>query len=68
MSAQQKAETKAELTDEELEALKAARFRERVNRVLAAMRREGVDWQAVLHITPDGRIGARVMPVEMRER
>ena len=56
------------LSDEELETLRRQRFRARVERVLAAMREEGVDWQAVLHITPDGRIGARVMPVEMRER
>jgi len=48
-----------------LEALRARRFQERVQRVVEVMRREGVDWRGVPYITPEGRIAVRVVPVEM---
>jgi hypothetical protein len=53
-------------SDQELETLARQRFQERVNRVLAVMREERVDWRAVPYVTPDGRIAARVAPVEMQ--
>ena len=54
-----------EVSDEEIERLRRERFGERVRRVLEVMHRERVDWQATPFITPDGRIGTRVMPVEL---
>jgi hypothetical protein len=54
------------LSDAELEALARRRFEERVNRVLAAMREERIDWRAIPYVTPEGRIAARVAPVEMQ--
>jgi hypothetical protein len=55
----------ARITDAELEGLRQARFRERVQRVLVVMQREGVDFRGVPIITPEGRIGVRVVPVEV---
>jgi hypothetical protein len=52
------------LSDADLEALARQRFQERVDRVLAVMREERVDWRAVPYVTPDGRLAARVAPVE----
>lgn len=57
----------AALSDEEIAALARRRFRERVTRVLAVMQEERIDWRATLYVTPDGRIAARVMPVEMSQ-
>jgi hypothetical protein len=50
-----------------LEQLRRQRFQQRVHRVLEAMRRERVDWRAVPYLTPDGRITARIVPVEMAQ-
>ena len=54
-----------QFSDEQIEKLRAARFQERVQRVLEVMREERVDWRGVPVITPDGRIAVRVVPVEM---
>ena len=53
------------LTDEAIEEMKRKRFEARVNRVLAVMREERIDWRGIPLVTPDGRIGVRVVPVEM---
>jgi hypothetical protein len=53
--------------DEELERLRRERFRQRVGRVLAVMQSERIDWRGVPHVTPDGRIGVRIIPVEGAE-
>ena len=53
------------ISDEALEAVRRDRFRQRVERVLEAMRRERIDWRALAFITPDGRIALRVVPIEM---
>jgi predicted N-acetyltransferase YhbS len=53
-----------ELDDDAIERLKQERFQQRVQRVLAAMREERVDWRGVPVVTPDGRIAVRVVPVE----
>jgi len=59
-----------ELTDDELEALRAERFKERVQRVFGKMVEEGVDFQAVPGFVPDGtggwRIVLRIVPVDTR--
>jgi len=39
-------------------------FRERVERVLAVMSEERIDWRGQALITSDGRIVTRVLPVE----
>ena len=52
------------LSDEEIQAMQQARFQERVQRVLAVMQRERVDWRGVPFVAADGRIGVRVVPVE----
>ena len=54
-------------SDAELESLRRERFQARVQRVLAVMQEERVDWRGVPFVAADGRIGVRVMPVEMRE-
>ena len=54
-----------EISDQAIEALKRERFQQRVQRVLEVMQRERVDWRGVAYIAPDGRLGARVVPVEM---
>jgi len=54
-----------EISDQAIEALKRERFQQRVQRVLEVMQRERVDWRGVAYIAPDGRVGARVVPVEM---
>ena len=59
--------TEATLADEELDRLRRERFRERVGRVLAAMRQERIDWRGHPYLTGDGRIGVRVEPVELGE-
>ena len=53
------------LSDADIEEMKRQRFQERVERVLEVMTRERVDWRAIPHITPDGRIVTRVVPAEM---
>jgi len=53
------------VTDAELERIRRERFGRRVERVLAAMREERIDWKGVAFIAPDGRVGVRVVPVEM---
>ncbi|MCJ7822568.1 MAG: hypothetical protein MUQ26_05760 [Armatimonadetes bacterium] len=55
------------LTDEAIEEMTRKRFEARVNRVLAAMKEERIDWRGVPLVTPDGRIGVRVVPVEMEQ-
>ena len=57
-----------ELPDEAIEELKARRFRQRVARVLAVMQEERIDWRAVPFLTPDGRVGVRVVPVDLPAR
>ncbi len=56
-----------EISEEQIEQMRQARFRERVERVLAAMKKERIDWRGVPFIGPDGRISVRVVPVEMRQ-
>ena len=53
------------VTDAELERIRRQRFGRRVERVLAVMREERIDWKGVPFIAPDGRVGVRVVPVEM---
>jgi len=55
------------LSDSAIERLRRERFAERVQRVLAVMKEERVDWRGVAFVTPDGRIAVQVTPVEMRE-
>jgi hypothetical protein len=54
-----------ELSEQRLEEIRRRRFQERVERVLEVMRRERVDWRGVPFIAADGRIGVRVVPVEL---
>jgi len=54
-----------EMSDMDLERMRRERFRRRVERVLAAMNKERIDWRGVPFIAEDGRIGVRVEPVEM---
>lgn|GEM_PF-1378665 len=56
---------RSELSEEQLEQMRQARFRERVGCVLAVMREERIDWRGLPTVTPDGRIVVRVVPVEM---
>ncbi len=56
-----------EMSDEKLKAIAQARFQARVQRVLAVMQEERIDWQGTPQITPDGRIGVRLLPVEVRD-
>ena len=55
------------LTDKAIEEMTRKRFEARVNRVLAVMKEERIDWRGVPLVTPDGRIGVRVVPVEMEQ-
>ena len=55
------------LTDQAIEEMKRTRFQARVSRVLAVMREERIDWRGIPLVTPDGRIGVRVVPVEMEQ-
>ena len=57
-----------EMSDAEIERLKAKRFAERVQRVLAVMQEERIDWRAAPFISADGRIGTRVVPVDLPAR
>jgi len=54
-----------ELSDEVIEQLRQTRFRERVQRVLEVMQEERIDWRGIAFIAPDGRIGVRVVPVDL---
>jgi hypothetical protein len=54
-----------ELSEQRLEEIRQRRFQERVERVLEVMRRERVDWRGIPFIAADGRIGVRVVPVEI---
>jgi hypothetical protein len=54
------------LSDEAIRAMQQTRFQERVQRVQEVMQRERVDWRGVPFIAPDGRIGVRVVPVEVQ--
>jgi anaerobic ribonucleoside-triphosphate reductase len=54
-----------ELSEQRLEEIRRRRFQERVERVLEVMRRERVDWRGLPFIGADGRIGVRVVPVEL---
>jgi len=53
------------LSDADINEMKRQRFQQRVRRVLAVMQEERIDWRGVPHVTPDGRIGVRILPVEM---
>jgi len=53
------------LSDDEISRLQEERFRQRVERVLAVMREERVDWRGAPFLTPDGRIAVRILPMEM---
>ena len=53
------------MSDVDLQRMRQERFRRRVERVLAVMNEERIDWRGVAFIAPDGRIGTRVVPVEM---
>jgi hypothetical protein len=57
----------AGLSDARIRELQRQRFQERVERVLEVMRRERVDWRGVPFISADGRIGVRVLPVEVNQ-
>lgn len=56
---------KSDLSEADIERLRLERFRERVARVLKVMQEERIDWRGVPFVTPDGRIGVRVVPAEM---
>jgi hypothetical protein len=56
-----------EPSDDAIEDIKRRRFQERVNRVLAVMRQERIDWRGIPVLTPDGRISVQVVPVEMNQ-
>jgi len=60
-----KAEEDTHVTDAELERLRRERFQARVNKVLAVMREEQIDFRGIPTITQDGRIAVRIVPVEM---
>ena len=62
---QEAAPGKDGVTDAELERIRRERFGRRVERVLAVMREERIDWKGVAFIAPDGRVGVRVVPVEL---
>ena len=53
------------LSDAELELMTRQRFQARLDRVLAVMREERIDWRAVAYVTADGRLAARVAPVDV---
>lgn len=57
----------AVVTEADAKALLLQRWRERVARVQAAMREERVNWVPQVFVTPDGRIAANVVAVEMTE-
>ena len=54
-----------DLSEERLEEIRRRRFQARVQRVLAVMQQERIDWRGIAVIGPDGRIGVRVVPMEM---
>jgi hypothetical protein len=56
------------MSDEAIELLKRERFQQRVQRVLVVMEQERIDWRGVPFVSADGRIGVRVVPVEMSAR
>ena len=64
MDERERAEPAAEISEERLDEIRRQRFQQRVERVLEVMRRERVDWRGIAHITPEGRIAVRVVPVE----
>jgi len=55
------------ISDEAIEQMRQTRFQMRVQRVLEVMRQERIDWRGLPFLTPDGRVAARVVPVEMVE-
>jgi len=65
---EQAPEKPPEPSDEVLEAMRRQRFQDRVQRVLEVMKKERIDWRGVPFLAPDGTIGARVVPIEMRSR
>ncbi len=65
MTETSQAETEStEEMEAELRRRRAEDFRQRVERVLKVMREERIDWRGAPFITPDGRVGVRVAPVE----
>lgn len=62
------AQTGEAMSDEAIEVLTRERFQQRVQRVLGVMEQERVDWRGVAFVAADGRIGVRVVPVEMSAR
>jgi len=61
---QNKKEAPKELTATEEKARRLKDFQRRVQRVIAAMQKEQVDFRGVPYIAPDGRVGANVVPVD----
>jgi hypothetical protein len=68
MGAKQEPEAPPSLSDEAILEMQRRRFAERVARVLEVMQRERIDWRGAPHITADGRIAVRVLPVEGLEQ
>lgn len=56
------------LSDADIDEMKRHRFQQRVQRVLAVMQEERIDWRGVPFLTRDGRIGVRIWPAEMDRR
>jgi hypothetical protein len=53
-----------QLSDDAIDELRQERFQHRVQRVLAVMQAERIDWRGLPVITADGRIAVRVVPVD----
>jgi hypothetical protein len=65
MDERERAEPAAEISEERLEEIRRQRFQQRVERVLEVMQHERVDWRGLPFIAADGRIGVRVVPVDL---
>ena len=65
MDERERAEPAAEISEERLDEIRRQRFQQRVERVLEVMQRERVDWRGVPFVAADGRIGVRVVPVDL---
>jgi hypothetical protein len=65
MDERERAEPAAELSEERLDEIRRQRFQQRVERVREVMQRERVDWRGLPFIGADGRIGVRVVPIEL---
>ena len=65
MDERERAEPAAEISEERLDEIRRQRFQQRVERVLEVMQRERVDWRGLPYIAADGRVGVRVVPVDL---